>query len=99
MGDPGMQALMADPNSPTTTCRVSGVGSARRWHARSSIVALLLVVAACGSNGADDEGASRATYSSPVYGYSISHPRSWTVVDASRPLATGEPPATSSGAT
>jgi hypothetical protein len=62
-------------------------------------VALLLLLGACGSDGAEDDRASPAAYTSRVYGYTVSHPRGWSVVDARRPLAEGEPPATSSGAT
>lgn len=66
---------------------------------RTLTVALLVLLGACGSDAADDDRSSSVSYTSPVYGYSISHPRSWSVVDARRPLSEGEPPATSSGAT
>jgi hypothetical protein len=62
-------------------------------------VALLVLLAVCGNNAAHGRHASSVAYNSPVYGYSISHPRSWSVVEASRALSEGEPPATSSGAT
>src|SRR4051794_48306 len=78
-----------------------GSGHSRSSTARTTAtVAVLVLLGACGDAAARGDGrASSATYRSPVYGYSISHPRTWTVVDARRPLARGEAPATSSGAT
>lgn len=68
--------------------------------ARTSLtVAVLVLLGAYGNDAAYGHRASSVAYNSPVYGYSISHPRSWSVVEASRPLSEGEPPATSSGAT
>ena len=61
--------------------------------------ALLVLVGVCGSDAAFGRHTSSVAFHSPVYGYTISHPRSWSVVEASRPLSEGEPPATSSGAT
>ena len=75
-------------------------GRAGSLTARTALtVAVLVLLAACGTDAADADRASSIAYHSPVYGYSISHPRSWSVVEASRPLAAGEPPATSTGAT
>jgi hypothetical protein len=64
----------------------------------TSTVAVLVLLGACGIAGAADDRPSSVAYTSPVYGYSISHPPRWTVVEASRALADGEPPGTSSGA-
>ena len=61
-----------------------------------SLVAALLVISACGG---DDESDARATFTSPVYGYSIEHPEAWDTVAAGTALAEGEQPATSTGAT
>jgi hypothetical protein len=65
---------------------------------RSWIVVLTLL-AVWGGVAAFARRASFVEYESPVYGYSISHPRSWGVVDAGRPLTEGELPTTSTGAT
>jgi hypothetical protein len=62
-------------------------------------IAVLAVFGAFTGDTAYGRRASFVVYSSPVYDYSISHPRSWSVVAASRSLSEGEPPATSSGAT
>jgi hypothetical protein len=59
----------------------------------------LALLGACAEGGDDDDRGALVTFTSPVYGYSISHLPSWTVVEARRALAEGEPPATSSGAT
>jgi hypothetical protein len=63
--------------------------------------ALVVVVAcllhACG--GGDEDDAAAATYRSPIYGYAISHPPTWTAVDAQRPLGVDELPTTGTGAT
>jgi hypothetical protein len=64
-----------------------------------AMAAALLTFGPGGSDAAHGRRASSVVYDSPVYGYSIAHPRSWSVVAASRPLTEGEPPATSSGAT
>ena len=82
-------------------CAIPGNGSGgergRRIRVSTSAVAVILSLAARGSD-AVDHGDS-ATFISPVYGYSISHQPSWSVTEASRALSEGEPPATSSGAT
>jgi hypothetical protein len=62
-------------------------------------VAVLVLLGACGNDAADVDRSSSVAYTSPVYGYSISHPRGWDVVEARRLLSEGEPPATSSGST
>jgi hypothetical protein len=62
-------------------------------------IAIPVVLGAVGSADTRGRRASSVAYHSPVYGYSISHPRGWSVLPAGRALAEGEPPATSSGAT
>jgi hypothetical protein len=65
----------------------------------TAAIAVLAVFGACADDTSDADGESIVTFMSPVYGYSISHPASWSVVEADRALSEGEPPATSSGAT
>jgi hypothetical protein len=64
-----------------------------------SAVVCVALLGACGQDEDDDDRGAPVTFTSPVYGYSISHPPRWTVVEARRALADGEPPATSTGAT
>ena len=71
-----MTIVRSERRSP----RIPRAGSLK---ARTTLtVAVLVLLGACGTDAADDDRASSAAYTSPVYGYSISHPRSWSVVEA-----------------
>jgi hypothetical protein len=66
---------------------------------RSSALLVVIagLIAACGSS--TEDGGDVETFRSPVYGYSLEHDENWTVIEATRRLDGGEPPATASGAT
>jgi hypothetical protein len=57
------------------------------------LVATLGLMASCGGSG------EARPFRSAVYGYSVPRADGWTVVEATRRLEEGEPPATGSGAT
>jgi hypothetical protein len=61
------------------------------------LVVIAGLIAACGSS--TDDGGDVETFRSPVYGYSLERDENWTVIEATRRLEDGEPPATASGAT
>ena len=71
----------------------------RRRNGSSAFTSAVVSVALLSACGGDNDSASSATFASPVYGYSITHPSTWDVVEASRALNESEPPATASGAT
>jgi hypothetical protein len=65
----------------------------------TAAVAVVLMLGACADDSSDTASAATVTFTSPMYGYSISHPAAWSVVEAERALSESERPATSSGAT
>ncbi len=59
-----------------------------------------LAAIGCGSDdSASDEAVDTASFTSPVYGYTIDHPAEWSLVEAERPLDDGEEPRTGNGGT
>jgi len=61
---------------------------------------LCFAATACASDSGDSsKGTTSRTFRSPAYGYAIDRDTAWTVVEATRRLRDGEPPATASGAT
>jgi hypothetical protein len=61
---------------------------------------LCFAATACASASGDrSNDTTSRTFRSPTYGYAIDRDTDWTVVEATRRLRDGEPPATASGAT
>ena len=63
------------------------------------MVALLVVLTACGGGRSGSGSTATAKFHSAVYGYTLSHPASWSAVPASHMLDDGQPPATGGGGT
>jgi hypothetical protein len=65
-----------------------------RWAAL-----ICLVATACGSGSGDTNEGRLSTFRSRTYEYEVAHPADWTVIEATRVLDDGEPPATAAGGT
>lgn len=63
------------------------------------MVALLVVFGACGGGGSGGGSTATKRFHSPVYGYTLSHPTTWSAVPAAHRLDDGQPPATGGGGT
>ena len=63
-------------------------------------VAMCFAAAACACAPTDSrDGRNLRTFRSRTYGYAIDHPANWTIIEATRVLDDGEPPATAAGGT